>query len=182
MLDILRKDLYRYEGENSKRLMTRLRYILFTPGYQFTYCWRKATFARNPLSKMFWRILHRRCMFHTGIQIPVGTQIAEGLKIGHFGSIVINPEAKIGRNFSIAQGCLIGNAQGKRKGTPVIGDNVIMSANSIVVGGVTIGDYVMIAPGAFVNFDVPDNSIVVGNPGKIIPADKPTDKYNVYKV
>lgn len=182
MLDILRKDLYRYEGENSKRLMTRLRYILFTPGYQFTYCWRKATFAMNPLSKIFWRILHRRCMFHTGIQIPVGTRIAEGLKIGHFGSIVINPEAKIGRNFSIAQGCLIGNAQGKRSGTPVIGDNEIMSANSIVVGGVTIGDYVMIAPGAFVNFDVPDNSIVVGNPGKIIPSDKPTDRYNVYKV
>jgi len=182
MKDILQKDLYRYEGEKSRSLITQLRYILFTLGYQFTYCWRKASIARNPISRLFWRILHRRCMFHSGIQIPVGTKIGEGLKIGHFGSIVINPGAVIGRNFSIAEGCLIGNAQGKRKGVPAIGDNVSMGANSMVVGGVKIGDYVLIAPGAFVNFDVPDNSIVIGNPGKIIPSDHPTDKYNVYRV
>lgn len=182
MKDILKKDLYRYEGNNSKRWIIRLRYLLFTPGFQFTYCWRNASLAHNSIGKLFWRILHRRCMFHTGIQIPVGTQIREGLKIGHFGNIVINPQAVIGRNFSIAQGCLIGNAQGKNAGVPKIGNNVIMSANSIIVGGVTIGDYVMLAPGAFVNFDVPDNSIVIGNPGRIISKVRPTDKYNVYLV
>lgn len=135
MNDILQKDLYRYEGEKSRLLLTQLRYILFTPGFQFTYCWRKASLARNPLSRLFWKILHRRCMFHSGIQIPVGTKIGEGLKIGHFGNIVINPSAVIGRNFSIAQGALIGNAQGKRAGVPTIGDNVIVGANSLIVGG-----------------------------------------------
>ncbi len=182
MIDILQKDLYRYEGEKSRSFLTKLRYILFTPGFQFTYCWRKASAARNPLSKLFWKILHRWCMFHTGIQIPIGTQIGEGLRISHFGNIVVNPATKIGCNFSIAQGALIGSAAGKRAGVPTIGDNVILSANALIVGGVTIGDYVMIAPGAFVNFDVPDNSIVIGNPGKIIQSDHPTDKYNVYKV
>lgn len=182
MKDILQKDLYRYEGERSRRWLTKIRYILFTPGYQFTYCWRMASMTRNPVMRLFWKILHRRCMFHSGIQIPVGTKIGEGLRIGHFGNIVINPAAVIGRNFSIAQGCLIGNAQGKRKGAPTIGDNVIMSANSLIVGGVSVGDYVMIAPGAFVNFDVPSHSIVIGNPGKIIPSERPTDKYNVYKI
>ncbi len=121
-------------------------------------------------------------MFHCGIQIPAGTQIGPGFRISHFGTIVINPAAQIGKNFSIAQGALIGSAEGKHKGTPVIGDNVIMSANSIVIGGVTVGDYVMIAPGAFVNFDVPAHSIVIGNPGRIIPSDHPTDKYNVYRI
>lgn len=182
MKDILLKDLYRYEGKNSKRWSIRLRYIFFTPGFQFTYCWRNATLARNIISRLFWRLLHRRCMFHSGIQIPVGTNIGEGLKIGHFGNIVINPQAVIGRNFSIAQGCLIGNAQGKKAGVPKIGDNVIMCANSMILGGVTIGNFVMIAPGAFVNFDVPDNSIVIGNPGKIIRKERPTDKYNVFLV
>ena len=44
-----------------------------------------------------------------------------------------------------------------------------------------IGNNVLIAPGAFVNFDVPENSIVIGNPGKIIPRDySPTAKYMVY--
>ena len=105
------------------------------------------------------------------------------MKIGHFGNIVINPAAKIGRNFNIAQGCLIGNSQGKHAGVPVIGDNVVMGANSIVVGNAVIGNDVLIAPGGFVNFDVPDNSIVIGNPGKIIRRDSsPTVKYIVYSL
>ena len=58
-----------------------------------------------------------------------------------------------------------------------------MNANSVIVGGVKIGNDVLIAPGAFVNFDVPDNSIVIGNPGKIINKDySPTEKYIVYKI
>lgn len=66
---------------------------------------------------------------------------------------------------------------------PVIGDNVVMGANSMVVGNAVIGDDVLIAPGAFVNFDVPDNSIVIGNPGKIIQRDSsPTAKYIVYSL
>lgn len=119
----------------------------------------------------------------THIQIPPQCQIGEGLYIGHFGSIIINPEAIIGRNFSIAAGTLVGNAQGKRKGTPTIGNNVYMGRNAIVIGGIKIGNNVLIAPGAFVNFDVPDNCIVVGNPGKIIQKDSsPTKKYMVYTV
>lgn len=121
-------------------------------------------------------------MYRTGIQIPVGTKIGRGFRIVHFGTIVINPMTVIGNNFNIAEGTLIGNSQGKNAGTPIIGDNVCMNANSIIVGGVKIGDNVLIAPGAFVNFDVPSNSVVIGNPGKIIPKNRPTDKYIVYPI
>ena len=58
-----------------------------------------------------------------------------------------------------------------------------MGRNAIIIGGVHIGNDVLIAPGAFVNFDVPDNSIVMGNPGHIITRDSsPTDKYIVFSV
>ena len=41
----------------------------------------------------------------------------------------------------------------------------------------------MVAPGAFINFDVPDNSIVIGNPGKIIRREtSPVKKYIVFDV
>ena len=51
------------------------------------------------------------------------------------------------------------------------------------MGGVKIGNNVLIAPNAFVNFDVPDNSIVIGNPGRIITRNfSPTTKYLVYTV
>ena len=42
-----------------------------------------------------------------------------------------------------------------------------------------MGDSVLVAPGAFVNFDVPDNSIVMGNPGKIIPREFSTTRKDI---
>ena len=53
----------------------------------------------------------------------------------HFGAIVINPNTIIGKKFNISQCCLIGNAQGKNIGVPIIGDNVCLNANAIIIGG-----------------------------------------------
>ena len=122
-------------------------------------------------------------MYYTGIQIPYQTSIDEGFKFGHWGTIVINPEAKIGRNFAISHGCAVGNSQGKRKGVRSIGDYVVIIAYALVFGFVQFCNYVQIAPNAFVNFDVPDNSIVIGNPGQIIKRESsPSAKYIVYPV
>ncbi len=174
-------DLHRYEGEASKRFFVKLRYFFFTPGYTFTYFFRKASACSNIFGKILYYPLFHITKVITGIQIPIGTKIGKGLKIGHFGTIVVNPQAEIGENFNIAQGCLIGNALGKRKGVPKIGNNVVMSANSVIIGNVTIGNNVLIAPLSFVNIDVPDNSIVIGNPATIIPRDSsPTSKYIVF--
>lgn len=183
MNSLIKQDLYRYIGKDCNRLRCQLRYILFTPGFQYIYFFRRRQLASWIGSKCFFEVCLRLCSWYFGIQIPSSTQIREGFRIAHFGTIVVNPDAKIGKNFSIAEGCLIGNSQGKKAGVPIIGDNVCMQANSIVVGGIQVGNHVMIAPGAFVNFDVPDNSIVIGNPGRIISRNSsPTDKYIVYKV
>lgn len=180
---IILDDLYRYIGKDSRSLLKQWRYIIFTPGFRYIYFFRKASLAGNIVYRTFWHFCMRLCMYRTSIQIPIKTKIGRGFRIVHFGNIVVNPEAVIGKNFNLSQGCLIGNAQGKHSGVPVIGDNVCMSANSIVIGGVHIGNNVLIAPGAFVNFDVPDNSIVIGNPGKIITRDSsPTAKYIIYSV
>ena len=176
-----KEDLYRYEGERCNLLLVQLRYVLFTPGFQYSYCFRHVQNSGNKITRLWWKFWLRRMMFRSGIQIPSSTKIGPGLKIGHFGNIVVNPGAVIGKNFNIANGCLIGNAQGKKAGVPTIGNNVCMSANSSIIGGVHIGDDVMIAPGSLVNFDVPDNSIVIGNPGRIIQKESsPTKKYIVY--
>ena len=105
-------DLYRYEGEKCKKIATQLRYLLFVPGFQYTYLFRQACKASCKLTKFIWSALLRLCMYYTNIQIPVGTQIGEGFMIGHWGTIIINPAAKIGKKFSIAPGCLIGNSEG----------------------------------------------------------------------
>ena len=180
MKEILQKDLFRYEGQSCHKLLVKLKYIFFVPGYTYTFFYRNS--KQGPLKEIY-KILLKLTSYITHIQIPSDTQIGEGLYIGHFGSIIVNPDAVIGKNFCISVGTLVGNALGKKKGVPTIGDNVFMGRNSIVIGNVTIGNNVLIAPGAFVNFDVPDNSIVIGNPGQIIPQDSsPTEKYIVYPV
>ena len=180
---ILLKDLYRYEGNRCKKFEVQLKYRFFVPGFVYTYFFRKAQSARLPLIRAWYLAMLRLTSYITHIQIPYTTQIGEGLYIGHYGTIVINPEAKIGKNFSVTAEALVGNSQGKLGGVPVIGNNVRMGQFSVVVGGITVGNDVLIAPGAFVNFDVPDNSIVIGNPGQIIQKEKsPTAKYNVFLV
>ena len=176
-------DLYRCEGERAGKLSVKLKSIFFTPGRNYIFLFRHASNTKNKLAKIFWSSLLHVTKVITGIQIPRGTRIGRGMRILHFGTIVVNPETLIGKNFNIAQGVLIGNSEGKNAGTPKIGDNVYCGANSVILGGIHIGNDVLIAPGAFVNFDVPDNSVVIGNPGKIIPRDSsPTKKYIVYPV
>lgn len=49
--------------------------------------------------------------------------------------------------------------------------------NATIVGGITVGDDVLIAPGAYVNCNVPSHSIVLGNPCRIISRENATDSY-----
>ena len=69
------------------------------------------------------------------------------------------------------------NEWGGRRGTPVIGNRVYIGLNSTIVGGISIGDDVLIAPNTFVNEDVPSHSIVIGNPCKIISKANATEEY-----
>ena len=68
-----------------------------------------------------------------------------------------------------------GTGKDKYKRHPDLGNNVIVGAGAKVLGPIKIGNNVLIAANSFVNFDVPDNSIVIGN--KIIPNDFATQGY-----
>ena len=99
-----------------------------------------------------------------GFQIGLNT-CGPGLKIYHYGFIIINSKAKIGKNFEIQPGCVVGRTEA---GEPTIGDNVYMAPNSTIMGKVTIGDNVTIAQNSSVVKDVPANAVVGGVPAKII--------------
>ena len=72
------------------------------------------------------------------------------------------------RNCSIGQLVTIGGGNSKYPGVSTIGNNVRISCGSIVFGGITIGNNVVIGAHTVVNFPVPDNAVVVGNPGRIV--------------
>ena len=152
--------------------------ILFLPQYKFVYIKRKCEYWRkkNKLFFIFWRIIYQKYKIKYLIDIPAKAVIGRGFKIEHIGGIVINPEAILGENVTILNNVLIGmEKRGKRAGNPQIGNRVYIAAGVVIVGKIKIGNNVLIAANSFINFDVPDNSIVIGN--RIIPNDFATQGY-----
>lgn len=144
----------------------------------FLYCFRHAQCAKNRFSKIFWKILCRMIKELHGIEISPETQIGKGLYIGHPYNITINGQAVLGEFCNIHKGVLIGQEnRGKRKGVPVIGNRVWIGINAAIVGNVKIGNDVLIAPNSYVNCDVPDHSIVFGNPCIVKHRDNATEGY-----
>jgi serine O-acetyltransferase len=169
----LQADLYRYKGATDKRAF--LSAYLREPGFRFTYYLRKVAFYSTKkrsfgiFGYVYNRLLYHHYRFRYGFDISPATSIGPGLYIGHFGGVVISPHAVLGSNVNIAQGVTIGaTSRGKRLGAPTLEDRVWVGAHAIIVGKVTIGREALIAPGAYVNFDVPAKAVVLGNPGQVV--------------
>lgn len=169
------KDLYRYYGEQGERLAQRL---LRPPELNYIALFRKASNCKCRPLKLYYAVKLKLMSYRTHIQIPARTKIGEGFYIGHSGRVIIHPEAELGKNINIATGVTIGyENRGKRKGAPKFDGNCWIGTNAVVVGNVRIGEDVMIAPLAYVNFDVPSHSIVLGNPARIIEKNNATEDY-----
>ena len=175
MNKIFSKDLYRYYGDDGESLVQRM---LRPPELRYIALLRKTNSCKFRPLKLFYMVKLKLLSYKTLIQIPERTEIGEGFYIGHSGRVIINPEAKLGKNMNVSTGVVIGcENRGKRKGAPIFEGNCWIGANSVIVGNVRIGEDVLIAPLTFVNFDVPSHSIVVGNPAKIIHKDNATQEY-----
>ena len=141
---------------------------LLSSEWRYIRCFRQAIANSNTIWKHYYNSKLSWLTKRTGIWIPPTITCGKGLTIGHWGRIIVNPKTIIGDDFSISSGAVIGrDVRGRRAGVPKIGNRVCLKVNAVVVGKITIGDDVLIAPNAFVNFDVPSHSVVVGNPGII---------------
>lgn len=103
-----------------------------------------------------------------GIDIPDKTVIGANLNVWHGQGLIIHPACIIGDNVTLRHNTTIGQ-KNPLELPPVIGNNVDISAHVMIIGNITIGDNVLIGGLTLVNKDVPSNSIVYGNPMKILP-------------
>lgn len=131
----------------------------------------------NALIRLFASVMLWILTYRYGFQIPSSIDIGQGFFIGHFGTIVVSVHASFGDNCNIAHGCTLGASRGEQRGAPQIKDRVWIGTGAVLVGDIQVGPDVVIAPNAFVNFDVPPHTVVIGNPGKIIAKENPTQKY-----
>lgn len=150
----------------------------YLKGYEWkmTVVYRKFQVNQDNIWGRYYKWKLHRWELKTGISFEYNTSIGKGFIIGHWGKIVINGKAKFGNQFFVTHNVTIGrDIRGKRKGTPTFGDRVVIRTNSTVTGNIHIGNDVLIAPNTFVNFDVPDHSVVIGNPATIHHRDNATE-------
>lgn len=176
MNDLFYSDYYRMTGKKSHR--TVLLDYLFRHNVRWAFQYRMLQAGHKWPGFFLYRLSRKY-----GLEVSPTAKIGRGIYLGHPYNITIGQNVVIGENVNLHKGCTIGNIMaGSRAGSPVLGNCVWVGVNAVIVGGITVGDDVMIAPNAFVNFDVPSHSVVIGNPGQIHIKQNATEGYILNKV
>ncbi|MFP9112557.1 serine acetyltransferase [Flavobacterium sp. RHBU_3] len=172
--EYIQKDREKYEFLHSRK--QRLMKMIFREHeyviWKFVVLLRKEEFYFNKGNMLLSGYYRRRKNIlgeRLGFTIPKNV-FAEGLLVWHYGNIVINAMARVGKNCILhGNNCIGNNGKGDNNNNPVIGDNVDIGVGAVVIGDVYIADNVIIAAGAVVNKSVNEpNVVVAGIPAKII--------------
>ena len=128
---------------------------------------------RDPLGKAvasLYRLRYHRFCVRMGFHVPLNI-FEEGLSIAHYGALVVNSRAKVGKNCRIHAMVVIGATNGD-PAAPVIGDNVYIGAGAKIVGDIHIADDVAIGAGAVVVKSIEEKGTTWGG----VPAKKISDR------
>lgn len=146
-----------------------LEIFLCYPGFHAVLLHRLAHKLYKAKVPLIPRVISQISRFLTGIEIHPGAVIGRRFFIDHGMGVVIGETTEIGDDVLIYQNVTLGgtgNERGKRH--PTIGNNVVIGTGAKVLGGITIGDNARIGAGSVVVRPVPENSTVVGIPGRVV--------------
>ena len=137
--------------------------FLTSPGLHAVWGYRVAHQLWKWRRRILARMLSNWLRFLTGIEIHPGAKIGRRFFVDHGMGVVIGETAVIGDDVLIYHGVTLGGKEFTRaKRHPTIGNNVMIGAESIVLGNITVGDNVQIGAGSVVTKDVAPNSVVIG--------------------
>ena len=148
---------------------SKLEIFLLYPGVHATLYHQAAHFCFCHKMKFLARTISQWSRFWTGIEIHPGAKIGRRLVIDHGMGIVIGETAEVGDDCLIYHGVTLGGTgkdQGKRH--PTIGNNVLLSTGSKVLGPFKVGDGARIAANAVVLKEIPENATAVGVPARVV--------------
>ena len=148
---------------------SKLEIFLLYPGVHATLYHQAAHFCYCHKMKFLARTISQWSRFWTGIEIHPGAKIGRRLVIDHGMGIVIGETAEVGDDCLIYHGVTLGGTgkdQGKRH--PTIGNNVLLSTGSKVLGPFKVGDGARIAANAVVLKEIPENATAGGVPARVV--------------
>ena len=148
---------------------TTLEVVLLYQGFHALFYHRQAHWLYQHKHFFLARALSQFARHMTGIEIHPGAKIGKRLFIDHGMGIVIGETAEVGDDCLIYHGVTLGGTgkdQGKRH--PTIGNNVLLSTGSKVLGPFKVGDGARIAANAVVLKEVPEDATAVGVPARVV--------------
>lgn len=149
--------------------------LLFpNPIFKFQKTLRKLEYYTNCKNKGLYKIyiyylkfIFRKHSVRLGFSIPINV-FGSGLSIVHYGTIIVNSAAKVGKNCRI-HACVNIGASGGTKEAPQLGDNVYIAPGAKIYGNISIPNNTAIGANAVVNKTfTEENTVIAGIPAKVI--------------
>ena len=158
--------------ERDPAATSRLEVILTYAGFHALVAYRIAHRLSRWGIPFLPRLISQIARWFTGVEIHPAAKIGRGFFIDHGMGVVVGETSEIGDYVTLFQGVTLGGT-GKERGKrhPTLGNHVVVGAGAKILGGIKIGDNVKIGANSVVLKSVPENSTVIGVPGRIIKAD-----------
>ena len=132
--------------------------------WRYRISWRPLRF---PLSFLY-KLLSFFAVMCLGTELPCEVTLGRRFCIEHVGGIVISGDAVFGDDCILRNGVTIGLRHRGQRGSPRLGNRVDIGAGAKLLGPIVVGDDTAIGANAVVLSDVPQNSIAVGIPARIV--------------
>lgn len=170
LIDYVRSDLARLKEPTFKNFIRT--YYSLKGGYFRFQVWLRIvqSLKKNLVTKYtiapiaYLRLHHMEYKY--GIHANTNIHIGEGLKIIHAGGVYLNC-SYIGDNFTVYQGATFGTRHAKDD-IPKVMNNVTVYPNAVICGNITLSDGVVVGANAYIDFDLPVGTKVVGQKARII--------------
>lgn len=165
--DRLREDIQTiYDKDPAARSLFEV--LTCYPGLHATWLHRLAHRLWRRKRFLLARLVSHLSRFVTGIEIHPGARIGRRFFIDHGSGVVIGETAEIGDDVLMYQGAVLGGTSSEHtKRHPTIGNRVVIGANAVILGAITLGDGVKVGSGSVVVEPVPAGATVIGVPGRI---------------
>ena len=143
--------------------------IMLRKAEYYSNCFKSSLFRRcwGKLFGFYYKYKLRNLGIKLGYSIPLNV-FGAGLSLPHFGTIVVNSNARVGENCRLHVGVNIG-ASGGNPQAPIIGNNVYIGPGAILFGNIKIADNITIGANATVNKTFEKQHVVLaGSPASIV--------------